>query len=54
VDHVVNRPGPGGALEHLHPVLPGEIEEAELSASPALVEIGRQMAATMVSKVIIA
>jgi hypothetical protein len=28
VDQLVNRPGPGGVLEHFHPVLPGEIEEA--------------------------
>lgn len=54
VDHLANRPGPGGVLEHFHPVLPGEIEEAGLSASPVLVEIIRQMAATMDSKVTIA
>lgn len=54
VDHLVNRPGPGGVLEHFHPVLRGEIEEADVSASPALVEISRQMAATMDSKVTLA
>jgi hypothetical protein len=35
-------------------VLPGEAEEACLSAGPVLVEISRQMAATMDSKVTIA
>jgi hypothetical protein len=35
-------------------VLPGEVEEAGLSAGPLLVEISRQMAATMDSKVTIA
>lgn len=54
VDHFPNRPGPGGVLLHFHPALPGEIEEAGLSASPVLVEISRQMAAKMDSKVTIA
>jgi hypothetical protein len=35
-------------------VLPGEIEEAGLSATPVLIEISRQMAATMDPKVTIA
>jgi hypothetical protein len=54
VDHLANRPEPGGVLGHFHPALPGEIEEAGLSASPVLVEISRQIAAKMDSKVTIA
>jgi len=54
VDHLVNRPGPVVSLEHFHPVLAFEVEVAGLSAGPVLVEISRQMAATMDSKVTIA
>ena len=54
VDHLANRPEPGGVLGHFHPALPGEIEEAGLSARPVLVEISQQMAAKMDSKVTIA
>lgn len=53
MDHV-EPAGPSGGLERFHPVLPGEVEEAGLSAGPLLVEISRQMVATMDSEVTIA
>ncbi len=46
VDNAVNRQWPG-VMRGRNPRLPRNIDEADLSAIPVLVEIGRQMAAAM-------
>jgi patatin-like phospholipase/acyl hydrolase len=46
VDQAVNRQWPG-ILQNFNPKLPREIDEADLSAIPDLVEIGNHMAAQM-------
>ncbi|HLY17703.1 MAG TPA: patatin-like phospholipase family protein [Bryobacteraceae bacterium] len=43
VDSAVNRQWPG-VMRTFNPLLPGDIDEADLSAVPALVEIGKEMA----------
>src|SRR5271157_4083049 len=44
VDDAVNRQWPG-VMKSFNPLLPSDIDEADLSAIPTLVEIGQQMAA---------
>jgi patatin-like phospholipase/acyl hydrolase len=44
VDAAVNRQWPG-VMKGFNPLLPSDIDEADLSAIPTLVEIGQQMAA---------
>ena len=46
VDDAVNRQWPG-VLKNFNPKLPSDIDEADLSAIPALVEVGQNMAAAM-------
>jgi len=46
VDQAVERQWPG-VLQTFNPLLPSDIDEADLSAIPALVEIGQQVAAGM-------
>ncbi|MBZ5580048.1 MAG: patatin-like phospholipase family protein [Acidobacteriia bacterium] len=46
VDKAVNRQWPG-IQQNFNPLLPSDIDEADLSAIPALVQIGQQLAATM-------
>lgn len=46
VDSAVNRQWPG-IMQSLNALLPSEIDEADLSAIPTLVEIGQTMAATL-------
>ena len=44
VDDAVNRQWPG-VMQSFNPLLPSDIDEADLSAIPALVEVGQKMAA---------
>jgi patatin-like phospholipase/acyl hydrolase len=46
VDEAVNRQWPG-IMRSFNPLLPREIDEADLDAIPVLLEIGQQLAATM-------
>jgi patatin-like phospholipase/acyl hydrolase len=46
VDDAVNRQWPG-IMQGFNPVLPSDIDEADLSAIPTLVQIGQKMAADM-------
>ena len=46
MDDAVNRQWPG-VMQNFNPQLPSDIDEADLSAIPTLVEIGQQLAATM-------
>jgi len=46
VDDAVNRQWPG-VMQSFNPQLPSDIDEADLSAIPTLVQIGQQMAAGM-------
>jgi hypothetical protein len=46
VDDAVKRQWPG-VLQNFNPELPSDIDEADLSAIPTLVEIGQKMAADM-------
>ena len=46
VDDAVNRQWPG-ILQNFNPLLPRDIDEADLSAIPVLVQLGNQMAAQM-------
>ena len=46
VDDAVNRQWPG-VMREFNPLLPADIDEADLSSIPTLVEIGRKMAADL-------
>lgn len=46
VDQAVNRQWPG-ILRSFNPLLPREIDEADLDAIPVLLEVGQQLAATL-------
>jgi hypothetical protein len=46
VDQAVNRQWPG-IMRNFNPLLPREIDEADLDAIPVLLETGRQLAATL-------
>lgn len=46
VDNAVERQWPG-VLQSFNPLLPSDIDEADLSAIPALEKVGQQLAATM-------
>jgi predicted acylesterase/phospholipase RssA len=46
VDDAVNRQWPG-LMQNFNPLLPSDIDEADLSAIPVLLQIGQQMAAQM-------
>lgn len=46
VDHAVDRQWPG-VMQNFNPLLPREIDEADLSAIPTLLQIGQQTAAQM-------
>jgi patatin-like phospholipase/acyl hydrolase len=46
VDQAVKRQWPG-VLQTFNPLLPSDIDEADLSAIPALVEVGQELAASM-------
>jgi len=46
VDDAVNRQWPG-IMQNFNPLLPSDIDEADLDAIPTLLEIGRQLAATL-------
>jgi patatin-like phospholipase/acyl hydrolase len=46
VDQVVNRQWPG-IMRNFNPLLPHNIDEADLNAIPVLLEIGQQLAATL-------
>jgi patatin-like phospholipase/acyl hydrolase len=46
VDDAVNRQWPG-ILQNFNPLLPSDIDEADLDAIPTLLEIGQQLAATL-------
>jgi len=45
-DEAVNRQWPG-VMTSFNPLLPNDIDEADLSAIPTLVTIGQQLAATL-------
>jgi len=47
VDDAVNRQWPN-ILKRFNPLLPSDIDEADLSAIPALVQVGQQLASTLV------
>jgi patatin-like phospholipase/acyl hydrolase len=53
VDDAVRRQWPG-VMQSFNPLLPSNIDEADLSAIPALVEVGQTMAASMDWKQILA
>jgi len=46
VDDAVNRQWPG-VMQSFNPLLPSDIDEADLSQIPTLVEIGQKMAADL-------
>jgi len=46
VDDAVDRQWPG-IMQNFNPLLPSDIDEADLSAIPTLVQIGQKMAADM-------
>jgi hypothetical protein len=52
VDAAVRRQWPG-ILQSFNPQLPSDIDEADLSAIPTLVEIGQELAAEMDWKAIL-